>query len=172
MLQFTRRITDVLPMNDSIISKSFTWQRGFNDPEERYMARCEVVSRTPMGSIYELKIADKMYGAVKREKDYTYNQNTDVQEGVGSEIVKDLFSTAGVPYDSTSVPTTGTDTALKISLYPAKGKILASLKDLGNNYIRDVFYRDSEDKGYFVTEDFEPTSATIVTGKQIGRAHV
>jgi hypothetical protein len=65
--KFNRNISNVLTIQDSLIGKSFTIQRGFSSATERYVFRGEVTSFKLVGSIYEFTVADRMYGAVKLE---------------------------------------------------------------------------------------------------------
>jgi len=164
---FNKKINDVLTVADTLVGKSFLVQRGFDSATERYMFRGEVVSYKLLGSVYEFSVADKLYGCVKRERDYTYEKDIDTQAGVGSEIAKDLLTIGGVSYSTTSVPTTGTDATTLIVTYPAKGTCLDSLKDLSKVYNRQLFYKDSDDLGYFVPQGYTATSLILDVGTDV-----
>jgi len=163
----TRNILDIFTVNNTLVSKEVTIQRGFTTATERYVFRGEVVSYTQKGSLYEISIADKMYKAVKLELDYTYDMNTDVSGGVGSEIVKDILTRAGLTYTAASIPTTGTSEALIINIYPAQGTMLDTLKDLANVYKREIFYDDDEDIAYFLNTGSTDSGVTLTVGSNI-----
>ena len=166
-LNFRRSITDVLSISDSIVGKTVTIQRGFSTSTERYIFRGEVVSYRLRGSLYEFNISNKLYAAVRLNYDYTYNRNTDTSAGVGSEIVKDLLTQAGLSYSSTSIVSTGTDSRVLMRLFTAKGPILDSIKNLCNIYGYTIFYKESDDYCYFVPKGYNTTSTVLTTGTTI-----
>jgi len=167
ILQLKKSVNEVLVINDTVIGDSITIQRGFTVSTERYILRGEVVSYKNIGSIYEFTVADKFYAGSRREKDYTYDINIDVETGVGSEIVKSLFEVIEVPYDSNTVQSTGTTDNLKINIYPAKGYVINSLKDLASIYLFQTFYNSDEDLAYFIPEGFTSTSTILSTDSDI-----
>jgi hypothetical protein len=167
MFIFSKNINTVLTIDDSIIGKSITVQRGVSVSTERYILRGEVVSYVSKGSTYEFSVSDKLYAAQRLEYNYTYDINTDSQLGVGSEIVKNLITQAGLSYTTSSVISTGTTTNLLLRKYQAKNKIIDSLKDLAKTYKYQIFYKDSDDLVYFIPVGYTATSTVLTTGVDI-----
>lgn len=165
--RFNKNINNTLIVDETIIGKSFTWQRGFTSPTERYIFRGEVLSYSKLGSQIELGVADKAFILTRREQDYTYDQNTDVQAGIGSEIIKDLATIEDLQVNDNSVPSTGTTTNALIKTYPAKGSRLENIQDLANTYVRIVYYRDSDDLLYCTPLTFENASITLTIGQNV-----
>lgn len=165
--KFNKKITDILTLDKTIIGKTFTWQRGFTTATERYIFRGEVVSYSPMGSFIELGVADKAYVLVRREQDYTYDQNTDPEAGIGSEIIKDLATIEDLQVTDASVPPTGSSPDVLIKTYPARGSRLESIQDLANTYVRIIYYRDSDDLLYCTPLTFETNSTVLTIGTNV-----
>lgn len=162
-----RNVLNLLPFDDTILGKEITVQRGFDSATERYIFRGEVVSYKVQGSLFSVTASDKLYVTSRRDYDYSFDINTDTEAGVGSEIVKTLLTFAGLSYSSSSIISTGTDTAYKIVKYPAKGSILNTLKDLCRIYNYQIFYQDSDDLVYFIPKGYIPTSTVLTTGTDI-----
>ncbi len=167
MIRLIKRIDSVLTIDDSIVSKSVYIGRGETSGTERCILRGEVLSYKIVGSFYELTVVNKLYGCVKREVDYTFERNIDVEEGIGSEIVKNILTVGNVPYSDDSIPSTGTDELLRLKIYPAKGKGLNSIKELADMYKRRIYYNDDEDLAYFTPFDGIETGKTLTTGTDI-----
>lgn len=164
---FKRGIDASLTMDNNIVGKSFTIQRGFDSPTERYIFRGEVVSFKQQGSTYEINVANKMYAATRLGYDYSFNINTDVEAGVGSEIVKTLYTNAGLSYNDTTVVNTGSTSTFLLRIYLAQGPILDTLKDLCKVYEYTFFYKDSDDLAYFTPKGYNDTNIILTTGVDI-----
>lgn len=162
-----RTISDILVIDDSILGKAVTIQRGFATSTERYLFRGEVTSYKQKGSIYEINVADKMFAVNKLGYDYSYDWDIDPSAGVGSEIVKDLFLQAGLSYTAASVPSTGTDASLIIKRFQAKASIISSLNELARIYQRIFFYNDEDDLAYFISDGYTSTLTILTTGIDI-----
>jgi hypothetical protein len=164
---FTKKINDDLIIDNTIVGKSFSVERGF-DSDLVYKFRGEVVNFEESGSTIVLEVADKLYVAQRRQRDYTYEKNIDLSNGVASEIFKNLCDYIGLGYTSDSVPSTGSDFSL--ITYPAKGYVIESMSDLARIFQRRIFYRDSDDLVYFVPEGFEATSTVLTVGSNVVNA--
>ena len=160
-----KKVDTITTINDTVIGDEVLIQRGFDNPDERYVFRGEVVYLKKHGSAYELFCACKMHRSKRIETEYVYDKDVDTEAGVGSEIVKSLFNEIGINYTTTSVPTTGTENTIRIFL--AKGKTIKSLQKLADIYGRKFFYNDSDDLGYFVPHDYNTTTTVLETGDNI-----
>jgi len=165
--RFTRNVANVLTVSKLLIGKSFKIERGFLTSTERIMFQGEIVNVRTTGSLYDFEVADKLYKAVIREYDYTFDMNTDTEAGVGSEIVKTLLTDIGLSYTTTSIPTTGTDTPFLLKNWKIAKSIISGLKDLGNIYYRQLFYRDAEDLVYFTGYSYENSSVILTVGDNV-----
>lgn len=164
--RFIRTISNVLTVDKYLIGKSFVVKRG-DASATRTMFTGQIVNVRTTGSVYDFEVADEMYKAVIRIYDYTFDINTDTEAGVGSEIVKTLLTQAGISYSSTTIPTTGTDTAFKLKNYKSKKTVIEALKDLANIYNRLLFYRDTDGLAYFIPETFESSGVVLTVGTNV-----
>jgi len=166
-LSLNRNVDSLLMINNDVLGSSITVQRGVSVSTERYVFRGEIVTYKPQGSLYTVSASDKLYVTSRREYDYTFDINTDVEAGVASEIVKTLFTYVGLPYNNSTVVSTGTTADFTLIKYPVKGNIIGTLKDLCNLYDYQVFYNDSEDLTYFIPKGYTSTTTTLTTGIDI-----
>lgn len=160
-----QEVANVISINDNVIGKSITIQRGEFSPTERFMFRGEVVRYRKNGSVYELFCACKMNQANRLEEDYIYDIDIDPEEGKGSEIAKSLFNKVGINTTSESVPDTGDVNVF--NRFQAKDSILKSLTLLAEIYGREIFYSDSENLGYFIEPQSVDSGLTLETGENI-----
>lgn len=167
IIKLKKTVSSVLTINDETIGDTITIQRGIVTSTERYLLRGEIISHKDLSSIYELTFADKLYAAQRLEYNYTFDKNVDVEAGVASEIVKTLLTAASVPYSSSSIVSTGTDTRLLLVEYKAQGYIIESLKEIANIYLGQLFYNDDEDLAYFIPRGSIPSSTILTTGVEI-----
>lgn len=166
-VNFKRSVTNILTISDTLLGAEIIIQRGFIASTERYLFRGEILSYKQKGSLFEFNIVDKMYAANRLGYDYSYDWDIDSSAGVGSEIVKDLLTQAGLSYNDASIPTTGTNSNLIIKRFQAKDSILNSLKELAKIYQRIFFYNDEDDLVYFIEDGYTPTSTILTTGIDI-----
>ena len=148
-----------------MIGKNLLIRRKTSTGSYRTIFNGEVILHKKNGGLYEVFASCKMHRTVRLEADYVYDSEVDLEGGVGSEIVKSLFELSGLNCDDDSVPTTGVINILKT--FSAKGKIITNLKTLCEVYGRIVFYRDSDDKGYFIEPASEATATSLTTGVDI-----
>jgi hypothetical protein len=165
--RFIKTVNNVLIFDNVLIGKSFVVKRG-EGTASRTLFQGEVVNVRTTGSVFDLEVADKLFKAVIKIYDYTYDINTDVSSGVGSEIVKDLLDQIGLNYSSTSIPSTGTDALFKLKNYKTKKSVLDSLKDLATIYNKKLYYRDGDDLVYFTADTFESSGVVLTVGDNVG----
>jgi hypothetical protein len=162
-----KNVTSVLPINELLGGRPVTIQRGSTTSTDYYLFRGEVVSfiQVPIG--WELTCKNKYYSAQRREITYSYDKNIDPQNGIGSEIFKDIIDRyTSMQYSPTSIVSTGNELTLdKFSCN--HNTSYERLNKLASTYNMQHYYNDRDDFVYFEPIGLVDTGVILTVGKEI-----
>lgn len=94
-----------------------TIKRGFVDVSEDFVFDGIITQKIETTDEIVLECKGRLYDCIKNGRTKSWDRGIDPEGGVGSEIVKDILDQSSLPYDGTSIVSTGTDESDRIQKF-------------------------------------------------------
>lgn len=164
-IDFSPKINNVLTLTPGM---RIIVTRGYVTDTDEYVIDGDITQVNPQVDRINCVCKGRMIDAVKYGRTKSWDKDIDPQAGIGSEIFKDILDHSQLNYDSTTVPSTGTDPAdLIVKFIQNDQDDFQMLDSLSNTYERVIVYDYQTGKVNWLSKGFVTYSHPLVVGTDI-----
>jgi hypothetical protein len=165
-ITFSPTVYDLVPALE--VGVSITVTRGFTTSTDEYVFDGQVVQVSTAVNSIVLECKGKFYEAIKAGRTKSWDRNIDPEAGIGSEIFKDIMDHSNLPYDGTSIVSTGTDESLRIQKFIQNNEDdYDRMNLLAEEYEYTIRWNADLQKGEFKPQGFTTYTTTLRVGYEI-----
>jgi hypothetical protein len=144
--------------------------RGFVSPNEEYVFYGDITILDNDHDKDILYCEGRIRDAIKNGRTKQWDYNIDTQQGIGSEIFKDIADHNSFNYDSTTIVSTGTSDELLIKKFSQKGDDdFQKMKELCEIYSYIVFFNNETKKIHFQPIGYETYPLVLEVGVNLNK---
>jgi hypothetical protein len=164
-IEFSPSINNLMILNSGM---SIVVSRGFITDSDEIVFSGDLTQVKPQVDRMVCVCKSRLNDAIKYGRTKSWDKDIDPQGGVGSEIFKDICDHCQLDYDSTSIPSTGTDPAdLIVKFIQNDQDDFQMMDSLSETYGRIITYDYANSKVNWQPEGFSIYSASLTVGTDI-----
>jgi len=165
IVELSNSVKDILT---PAVGQVITIKRGETTPTDEFVFEGQITQIAPEATGIKLICKGTMIEAVKAGRTKSWDMNIDTEAGVGSEIFKDICDNSGLSYDSTTIPSTGTDDGDKIVKFIQNDEDdFDRMTELALRYNRSITYDYSTAKVSFLPKGYTTYGTSLTVGTEI-----